>query len=225
MRQGDSLSPILFNMVADCLTRIVHTAQQNMMIVVLIEHIIPNGVAILQYADDTIVCLKHDIQSAVHLKFLLYLYGIMSGLKINFNKSEVLMINDEESLGQTYAEILNCQIGSFPIKNLGVPVSPSRLHISDWSHLVEKSNKKLDVWKGGNMPIAGRTTLIGASLNNSPIYRMLVNLLPKTTIECLDKNQKKFFFGKVGVLKKVSFSQMGKRYVRVRGKVVWELKI
>lgn len=70
---------------------------------------------------------------------------MMAGLKINFNKSEVLMINDEESWGQTYVEIFNCQIGSFPIKYLGVPVSPSRLHICDWLPLVEKSNKRLDV--------------------------------------------------------------------------------
>jgi hypothetical protein len=33
----------------------------------------------------------------------------------------------EHSWGLTYAEIFSCQIGSFPIKYLGVPVSPSRL--------------------------------------------------------------------------------------------------
>jgi hypothetical protein len=29
VRQGDPLSPILFNFVADCLTRMVHKAQEN----------------------------------------------------------------------------------------------------------------------------------------------------------------------------------------------------
>jgi len=134
---------------------------------------------------------------------------MMAGLKINFNKSEVVMINDEECWGQTYAEIFNCQIGSFPIKYLGVPVSPSRLHVCDWVPLIEKSNKRLDVWKGGNMSIAGRTTLIGASLNNSPIYHMSVYLLPKTTIDSLDKIRKRFFWQGGGTKKKVSFSQMG----------------
>jgi hypothetical protein len=50
--------------------------------------------------------------------------------------------------------------------------------------------------EGGNMSIAGRTTLIGASLNNSPIYHMLVYLLPKTTMDSFDKIRKSFF-GKV----------------------------
>lgn len=77
------------------------------------------------------------------------------GLKINFNKSEILMINDEEEWGHQYAEIFNCQLGTFPAKYLGVPVSPSRLHVSDWLSLVEKCGKRMDVWKGGNMTMAG----------------------------------------------------------------------
>jgi hypothetical protein len=94
-RQGDPLSPILFNFVADYLTRMVHKAQQNGLITGLISYIIPSGVAILQYADDTIIFLKHDIEGAMHMKLLLYLFKMLASLKINFNKSEILMINDE----------------------------------------------------------------------------------------------------------------------------------
>jgi hypothetical protein len=46
VRQGDPLSPILFNIVADCLTRIIIKAQQNDLFTGLISHIIPHGVAI-----------------------------------------------------------------------------------------------------------------------------------------------------------------------------------
>lgn len=44
-----------------------------------------------------------------------------------------------------YAESFDCQVGIFPVKYLGVPISPSRLKISDWLRLIEKGN----VWKGG----------------------------------------------------------------------------
>ena len=88
----------------------------------------------------------------------------------------------------------NCQIGQFPIKYLGVPVSPSRLHVADWQPLIDKSFKKLDVCKGGCMSIAGRSTLISASLNNSPIYHMSVYLLPKTIVKKLDQIRRKFFW-------------------------------
>jgi len=89
---------------------------------------------------------------------------------------------------------MNCQVGLFPIKYLGVPVSPSRLKVRDWLPLVEKSNKRLDVWKGGTLSIAGRSTLITSSLNNSPIYHMSVSLLPKTTVKNMDKIRRSFFW-------------------------------
>jgi hypothetical protein len=179
VRQGDPLSLILFNFVADCLTRLIRKAQENNLITGLISHIIPKGVAILQYADDTILFLKHDLNGATHMKLLMYLFEMLAGLKINFNKSEILMINDEENWGQHYAKTFNCQVGLFPIKYLGVPISPSKLKVSDWLPLTEKGNKRLDVWKGGNLSIAGRSILINVSLTNAPIYHMLVYLLPK----------------------------------------------
>jgi hypothetical protein len=78
--------------VADCLTRMVIRAQQNTLVTRLIKHLIPKGVAILQYTDDTILCLDHNLEGARNMKLLLYLFEQMAGLKINFDKSELLMI-------------------------------------------------------------------------------------------------------------------------------------
>lgn len=182
VRQGDPLSPILFNFVADGLTRMILKAQSNNLVEGLVDHIVPNGVAVLQYTDDTIICLKHDIDKARNLKLLFYLFELMAGLKINFHKSEVITINDDQNWADSYADIFNCQVGLFPIKYLGVPISPSRLHVSDWAPLIEKSAKKKDTWQGSCLSIAGRTTLINASLSNTPIYHMSLFLMPKTII-------------------------------------------
>jgi len=97
VRQGDPLSPIFFNFAADCLTKMVENAQRNGLFIGLIDHIVSNGVAILQSADDIIIFLKHDIEGARNMKMLLYMYELMAGLKINFNKSEVVIINDDDS--------------------------------------------------------------------------------------------------------------------------------
>jgi len=153
VRQGDPLSPILFNFVADGLSRMILKAQSNHLFCGLGDHIIEQGIAILQYADDTIICLKHDTVGARNMKLLLYLYELMAGLKINFSKSEVITINDEDNWDRKYVDIFNCQVRTFPIKYLGVPVSPSRLHVSDWMPLIDKSMKKLDIWKGGICPL------------------------------------------------------------------------
>jgi hypothetical protein len=55
----------------------------------------------------------------------------MSGLKINFEKSEVLLLCGDDELALKYAEIFNCNIGCFPQKYLGVPISAGPLHMID----------------------------------------------------------------------------------------------
>jgi hypothetical protein len=173
VRQGDPLSPLLFNFVADCLTRLVIRAQQNNLITGLISDLIDGGVTILQYVDDTIVCLEHNFEKARNVKLLLYMFEQMSGLKINFDKSEVLLLGGGgNDIALKYAEIFNCNISLFPLKYLGVPISAGRLHVVDWVKLEEKSVKKLDVWQGGPMSYGGRTILINSSLTNSSIYDM-----------------------------------------------------
>jgi hypothetical protein len=58
----------------------------------LISNLIPRGVTVLQYADDTIVCLENDLDKGRNMKLLLYMFEQLSGLKINFDKSEILVI-------------------------------------------------------------------------------------------------------------------------------------
>jgi len=70
VRQDDPLSLILFNFVADGLSRMIHKAQSNGLFCGLADHITENGVAVLQYADDTIICLKHNIEGARNMKLL-----------------------------------------------------------------------------------------------------------------------------------------------------------
>ena len=55
VRQGDPLSPLLFNIAADTLSKMISLAQSNKIITRLIPEYIDNGVVILQYADDTIL--------------------------------------------------------------------------------------------------------------------------------------------------------------------------
>jgi hypothetical protein len=92
------LSHLLFNFVADCLTRMVVKAHDNEKIIRLIPNIIPKGLTILQYVDDTICCLENNIEKARNLKLVLYIYEQMSRLKINFEKSEVLMLGGDDNL-------------------------------------------------------------------------------------------------------------------------------
>jgi len=153
VRQGDPLSPLLFNLVADALAKIIQQAQRNGLIQGLIPEYVENGIAILQYADDTILCLQDEDDSAQNMKPLLYLFEQMSGLKTNFDKSEVIIISQDERKTLRYAELFNCSTGQWPLKYLGVPVCGSRLHIKDWLQLDEKLHKRLEVGRGTLYPL------------------------------------------------------------------------
>uniref|UniRef100_A0A0A9GRN8 Reverse transcriptase domain-containing protein n=1 Tax=Arundo donax TaxID=35708 RepID=A0A0A9GRN8_ARUDO len=64
VRQGDPLSPFLFNLLADVLAKMIEKAQSNNLVEGLIAHLFDKGIGILQYVDDTILCLKHDVDKA-----------------------------------------------------------------------------------------------------------------------------------------------------------------
>jgi hypothetical protein len=123
------------------------------------------------------------VVKARNLKLLLYIFEQFSGLKINFDKSEVLGIGGDQDMAPSYAHIFNYQIVIFPLKYMGVSISTSRLHVVDWLKLEEKMAKKLDVWQGGSLSIGGRIILINASLSSFVIYHMSMFLIPKTNIE------------------------------------------
>jgi hypothetical protein len=40
----------------------------------LIPHLVDGGVYILQYADDTIICVKHDLQTSLNMKLILCIF-------------------------------------------------------------------------------------------------------------------------------------------------------
>ena len=45
------------------------------------------GVSILQYTDDAIIFTEHDLEKAVNMKLILFIFEQRYGLKINFHKS------------------------------------------------------------------------------------------------------------------------------------------
>lgn len=82
------------------------------------------------------------------MELLLYMFELMSGLKINFEKSEVFCVGGDDNILNTYADMFNCQIGHFPMKYLGVPISCTGLRNIDWLFLDEKFLKCCESWIG-----------------------------------------------------------------------------
>ena len=101
-------------------------------------HLFPGGITHLQYADDTIILIQYDELGIANLKFLLMCFEDMSGLKINYHKSEVIVLNQPAEIQTRVARKLNCKLGKFPLSYLGLPISDSKLTKEQWKFLVLK---------------------------------------------------------------------------------------
>ena len=58
------MSLILFNIVADLLAVLISRAKEAGHVAGLIPHLVDGGVSVLQYADNTIIFMEHDIEKA-----------------------------------------------------------------------------------------------------------------------------------------------------------------
>jgi Reverse transcriptase (RNA-dependent DNA polymerase) len=108
IRQGDPISPYLFILTMDFLPQWMQIlAQQN-----IIQRPFENCQQCLLYADDTLFILKPDIQQIRVLKLILDIYGQLSGMRMNLQKSELLITCTDISLVQQLAEEIGCKLSN-----------------------------------------------------------------------------------------------------------------
>jgi hypothetical protein len=65
------LLPLLFNLVADMLSLLITRAKEDGEMRRLVPHMVDDGISILQYVDDTILFMGHDLEQAANMKLLL----------------------------------------------------------------------------------------------------------------------------------------------------------
>ena len=138
LRQGDSMSPVLFNIVADMLAVLIGRAKECGQVGGLIPHLVEGGIFVLQYADDTIIFMEHNLDKARNMKLLLCLFEQLSGLKINFNKSELFCFGRAKEGQDEYRRLFGCEMGSLPFSYLGIPIHHRRLTNKEWKIIEDR---------------------------------------------------------------------------------------
>jgi hypothetical protein len=138
LRKGDPLSPILVNIIADMLAILTARAKEDG----LIPHLVDGGVSILQYADDTIIFIEHDMQKTLNMKLILCIFEELLGLKINFHKREIFCFSKAKEVQDEYRILFGCEIGSLPFRYLRIPIHFRRLRNGEWKPIEDRFEKK-----------------------------------------------------------------------------------
>jgi hypothetical protein len=191
LRQGDPMPPLLFNLIADALSEILSTTKEKGLIIGLLPELVEGGLTHLQYADDTIMFVQNSEQNIINLKFLLFCYKKLSGMKINYSKSEIFTVGMTEADSQRVAQKFNCKLGCFPMKYLGLPIR--RLSKAELSGAATKIEKRLQTWKCGHLSYGGKSILINSSLTSIPMYTMGFYWLYEGNHQRFDSSRGKFF--------------------------------
>ena len=88
LRQGDPLAPLLFNIVVEGLTGLMRSAVSKNLFRSYQVGSLKEEVNILQYADDTLFFGSATTDNIRVLKSILRIFEMVSGLKINYAKSQ-----------------------------------------------------------------------------------------------------------------------------------------
>jgi hypothetical protein len=194
LRQGDPLLPMLFNVVADMLAILIARAKEDGQVGGLIPHLVDGGVSILQYADDTILFMEHDLEKAVNMKLILCIFEQLSCLKINFHKSEIFCFGKAKEMETQYKHIFRCEAGDLPFRYLGVPIHHRRLLNKEWNPVENRFEKKLGCWQSKLLSYGDRLVLINSVLTSLPMFMLSFLEIPKGVMKRLDFYQSHFFW-------------------------------
>ena len=181
LRQGDPLSPYLFMIGMEVVSRLIGRAMEGSFLFgcnisgrveerLVLTHLL--------YADDTLIFCGAYQNRHVYLRWLLMWFEAISGLRINLSKIEIIhvgKVDDAEAL----AIELGRKVGSLPTSYLGLLLGAPHNSIAVWDPIEERFRKRLALWKRQFISKGGRTTLIRSTLSSMPIYFMCLLRLPR----------------------------------------------
>lgn len=149
---------------------------------------------VLQYADDTLIIFRGDVQHAMVIKSLLTAFSEFSGLSINFHKSTLVPVCVDACVACDVAQLLGCPVSSFPCMYLGLPLSLHKITHGMLLPVIHKVDRRLSGWLATFLSWRGRLTLVNSVLAGIPSYFMSIFPWPKESISKLEGLLRAFFW-------------------------------
>ncbi|CAL5335747.1 unnamed protein product [Camellia sinensis] len=124
LRQGDPLSPLLFILVMEALSRLLDKmVHEGLLEGFMVGPIMgtPISVSHLLYVDDALIFCGAVMEQVGYLRCVLLCFEAVSGLQMNLRKSEMIPVETVDRLSVLTA-VLGCKESALPATYLGLPL-------------------------------------------------------------------------------------------------------
>lgn len=125
LRQGDPMSPLLFVLVMEYLTR---TLQTMSLLTDFRFHprCKEQRLTYLLFTDDLMIFCKGTVASVNRVVETLKHFSVVTGLEANLEKSSVFLAGVEDNIRDQILAMTVVSMGKLPIRYLGLPLSPRK---------------------------------------------------------------------------------------------------
>ena len=196
LRQGDPMSPYLFNICLETLSHMINQACADSEWTPFWVGRKKVSVSHLMFADDLLLFGGVEEKTAFAVRDILKGFSDMSGQKVNEDKSRLTFSpNTLEAEGLLMQETLGIAKSDDLGMYLGLPLMHTRPKRREVQFIVEKVRSKLAKWKTSFLSRAGRLCLIRSTLSTIPAYYMQDTFLPLATSRDIDQICINFLWG------------------------------
>ncbi|KAG7555110.1 Reverse transcriptase domain [Arabidopsis suecica] len=196
LRQGDPLSPYLFVM---CLERLCHLIEMSVDCKEWKPISLSRGgpkLSHICFADDLILFAEASVAQVQVIRKVLERFCVASGQKVSLEKSKIFFSdNVHRDLAKLISDASGIQSTRELGKYLGMPILHKRINKDTYGEILERMSSRLAGWKGRFLSFAGRLTLTKSVIASLPVHSMSTILLPKSTIDKIDRVSRSFLWG------------------------------
>jgi hypothetical protein len=192
LHQGDPLSPMLFLLVMEVLSALIHKADGWSLLrprLVYACRIVPP-----LYADDLVFFIALLTRVLQMARCILDLFHDASGLGCNLAKFQMVLIRCMEEQMAEATNTFPCQTVEFPVKYLGIPLSVSKLPKLALQPLLDRVADCLPIWKGRHMHRSGRLALNKSTMTAIPVFTSTSVGLPPWLLKAFRKVMRAFLW-------------------------------
>ncbi|KAL2240836.1 UNVERIFIED_CONTAM: hypothetical protein Sindi_0724800 [Sesamum indicum] len=194
LRQGDPLSPYLFVLVMEALHRGFLQRIEEDLQVTYHWKCESSKIFLMGFADDLLLLCRADLDSIRVFKEGLDWFAEWSGLRLNVQKSHLIISRSAQNLKDQMLDILGFQEGHLPMRYQGLPLISSRLSIFDCQPLISKIDARINGWEGISLSYAGQVQIIKSVLSTLSLYWASAFILPKKVINEIEKRLRTFLW-------------------------------